>query len=49
MKKKVKRLMRKALIAKNNAGKVGMPILMYMLGVPGVVCIFAWLFFFKNK
>lgn len=41
--------MRKANIIKNDTGKVGVPILMYILGVPGVVCVFAWLFFFKNN
>nr|BDT29311.1 hypothetical protein BHI3_27770 [Bacteriovorax sp. HI3] len=30
-------------------GKVAVPILMYILGVPGFVCILAWLFFFKGK
>lgn len=30
-------------------GKVAMPILMYILGVPGFLCILAWLFFFKGK
>lgn len=33
----------------NVNGKVAMPILMYVLGVPGFVCILAWLFFFKGK
>lgn len=32
----------------DSQGKVGMPILMYLLGVPGVVCLFAWFFFFRN-
>lgn len=30
-------------------GKVAVPILMYILGVPGFLCILAWLFFFKGK
>lgn len=30
-------------------GKVAVPILMYILGVPGFVCVLAWLFFFKGK
>lgn len=33
----------------NANGKVAAPILMYILGVPGFVCILAWLFFFKGK
>ena len=36
-------------LLKNAEGKVAMPILMYALGVPGILCIFAWLFFFKGK
>jgi len=33
----------------NVNGKVGIPILMYFLGVPGFVCILAWAFFFRGK
>lgn len=33
----------------NVNGRVGVPILMYVLGVPGFVCVLAWLFFFKGK
>lgn len=33
----------------NVQGKVGVPILMYVLGVPGFVCVFAWLFYFKGQ
>lgn len=44
-----KKLITKANIIKNDAGKVGMPILMYVLGVPGFFCVLAWLFFFRNK
>ncbi len=33
----------------NVQGRVGVPILMYVLGVPGFFCILAWLFFFKGK
>ncbi|MBC7540419.1 MAG: hypothetical protein H7281_16465 [Bacteriovorax sp.] len=47
--KKMKRLMIKTKILQNNAGKVGAPILMYALGVPGFIVILAWLFFFRNK
>jgi hypothetical protein len=34
---------------KDEAGKVGVPILMYLLGVPGFVVVFAWLFYFRHK
>ncbi|MBC7743270.1 MAG: hypothetical protein H7061_13815 [Bdellovibrionaceae bacterium] len=34
----------------NNAyGKVGVPILLYFLGVPGGIVILIWLFFFRGK
>ena len=33
----------------NVQGRVGVPILMYVLGVPGFLCILAWLFFFKGR
>jgi hypothetical protein len=33
----------------NAKGRVGVPILMYVLGVPGFVCVLAWLFFFKGN
>ncbi len=33
----------------NINGRVGVPILLYFLGVPGVVVIFLWLFFFKGQ
>lgn len=34
---------------KNNAeGKVAVPILMWMLGVPGFVVILLWLFIFRD-
>jgi hypothetical protein len=33
----------------NANGKVGVPILMYFLGVPGIVCVLAWAFFFRGK
>ena len=33
----------------NVNGKVGVPILMYVLGVPGFLVILAWLFFFRGK
>lgn len=46
MKKKQEQL--KELI-NNVEGRVGVPILMYVLGVPGFFCVLAWLFFFKGK
>jgi hypothetical protein len=34
----------------NNAyGKVGVPILMYFLGVPGFLVILVWFFAFRGK
>ncbi len=30
-------------------GRVGVPILMYFLGVPGFLCVLAWLFFFRGR
>ncbi len=33
----------------NVNGRVGVPILMYFLGVPGFICILAWLFFFRGR
>jgi hypothetical protein len=42
MKKKVR-------ILQDEAGKVGVPILMYVLGVPGFLVVLAWLFYFKDK
>ncbi|MBC7385580.1 MAG: hypothetical protein H7301_05360 [Cryobacterium sp.] len=30
-------------------GKVGVPILLYFLGVPGGLVILLWLFFFRGK
>jgi hypothetical protein len=55
--KKTKRLIVKASRIKKNlsdnfsdtSGRVGAPLLMYVLGVPGAVCFFAWLLFFKGK
>ena len=46
MKKTQKQL---ATMINNVQGRVGVPILMYVLGVPGFFCILAWLFFFKGK
>ncbi len=43
MKKKITDLI------ENVEGKVAVPILMYVLGVPGFLCILAWFFFFKGK
>ena len=30
-------------------GRVGVPILMYFLGVPGFVCVLIWAFFFRGN
>lgn len=46
MKKEMKTKMMDLINA--NDGKVGVPILMWLLGVPGFVCVLAWLFFFKG-
>ncbi len=32
----------------NANGRVGVPILMYFLGVPGFIVILLWLFFFRG-
>jgi len=31
------------------SGRVAVPILMYVLGVPGFLVILAWFFFFRGK
>lgn len=36
-------------IIDNVNGRVAAPILMYLLGVPGFLCIVIWLFFFRGK
>lgn len=36
-------------LVNNVNGRVGVPILMYVLGVPGFVVILAWLFFFRGR
>lgn len=33
----------------NVNGKVGVPILLYFLGVPGIVVVLIWAFFFRGK
>ena len=33
----------------NAYGRVGMPILLYFLGVPGALVILLWLFFFRGR
>lgn len=38
-----------AKVIDNVNGRVAAPILMYFLGVPGFLCILAWLFIFKGK
>ncbi len=36
-------------VVDNVNGRIGIPILMYILGVPGFVVILAWAFFFRNR
>lgn len=36
-------------IIDNFNGKVGVPILLYIFGVPGILVIIIWLFFFRGK
>ena len=36
-------------LIENTQGRVAAPILMYMLGVPGFLCVLAWLFFFRGR
>lgn len=36
-------------IAQDIEGKVLAPFIMYLLGVPGIVCVGIWFFFFKGK
>lgn len=33
----------------NMYGKVGVPILLYFLGVPGIFVVIIWAFFFRGK
>lgn len=33
----------------NAKGKIGVPILLWIMGVPGVVVFFLWLFFFRGN
>lgn len=33
----------------NVQGKVGVPILLYFFGVPGIVCVLLWVFIFRGK
>lgn len=35
--------------AANAYGRVGVPILLYFLGVPGALVILLWLFFFRGR
>lgn len=30
-------------------GKVGIPLLLWFLGVPGLVCVALWMFFFRGE
>jgi len=36
-------------IADDINGRVAVPILLYFLGVPGIIVIFLWLLFFRGK
>lgn len=36
-------------IKENIEGRVGVPILLYLLGVPGSVCLLIWFFFFRDR
>lgn len=33
----------------NVNGRVAVPILLYLLGVPGIVVLFLWAFFFRGR
>lgn len=33
----------------NVNGKIGVPILLYFLGVPGIICVLLWAFIFRGK
>lgn len=33
----------------NASGRVGVPILLYILGVPGFACVLIWAFFFRGN
>lgn len=35
-------------LIENQSGKVAIPIIMYLLGVPGFFCLLLWFFFFRN-
>lgn len=46
----MKDIVKKFVELKNDVeGKVAVPILMYILGVPGFIVLFVWLFFFRNR
>jgi len=40
--------LKKIQLKENESGRVAVPILMYMLGVPFTLVFFAWLFFFRG-
>lgn len=46
---KVGGVMKARQFIENVEGRVAAPVLMYFLGVPGFVCILAWLFFFRGR
>ena len=35
-------------LKQNIEGRVGVPILLYFLGVPGFICVLLWLFVFRG-
>lgn len=36
-------------LIKNAEGRVLPPLVLYMVGVPGIVCLFLWAFFFRGN
>lgn len=39
---------RKPTFLENTEGKIAVPILLYLLGVPGIIVILLWLVFFRG-
>lgn len=35
-------------LATDEQGGIGAPVLLYFLGVPGIICVALWLFFFRG-
>ena len=40
--------MKKNILKKNESGRIGVPALLYFLGVPGILCVVLWAIFFKG-